>query len=192
MPEIPDSMKPALSIVGGACLLLLGLSFLWKAYQAGFSGKVRVWTGLENFGFLFVPITILTPLVTHLPSDEKKGLIQTRQGPWYSMIYAPGFILLALMFMTAGADQLGLPGSRTMNTVLTFGRTDVPPAITYSPPFRYNFPVMKKAGKRIFIFLNTRLYMDPKERASGVQEDTTDVQITADKLFGTDEELNMR
>lgn len=187
MPELPESLQHALYLVGGVCLLLLGLSFAYKTYQAGFEGKVRVWTGLENFGMLFTPITIVTPVFTHLPSDEKKGLIVTRQGPWYAMAYAPVFFLLALMFMTAGADQLGLPGSRTMNMVLTFGRTDVPPAITYQPPFKYNFPVLRKAGKRIFIFLNQKFNLEQKDKNIGVAEQPKDdVEQAADAIFGKD------
>ena len=139
-------------MIGGFAMFLLGLSFAWKCVQAAFYGKVAYWSGLAQFGWLFMPVTVfLSPLIIHLPYDPKKGLIHERQQLWVHMYFGPLFFVLSLMFMTSGADMMNLPGSTTLNYVLTLGnRPEIPPCIVYSPPFHYKFPFLRKAAKVVY------------------------------------------
>jgi hypothetical protein len=156
--EIPSDLQQPLQIVGGLVVFGIGLSFAWKTYQAAFNGKVRMWTGLEKFSFIFVPLTLLiTPFFCHFPSDPKRSLIQTRQQGWVHLYWGPMFLLATLAFLTCGMDMMGLPGSAGMNFVLTGGRNDVPRAIVYDPPFSYKFPILKKVTKRVVKFLTHKV-----------------------------------
>lgn len=173
--EIPSTLQPALHIIGGALVFALGASFAWKCFQAAFNGKTEFWSGLEHYGMLFVPITMLTPLFCHLPHGPK-SLIKTKQESYIHLLYGPVFFLLSLMCLTAGADQMGLPGSASMNMVLTCGRHDVPPAITYSPPFTYRFPILKKARKTIVRTLTTRIETDKSKSLNAFEKAGVDVE----------------
>jgi hypothetical protein len=66
---------------------------------------------------------------------------------------------------------MGLPGSQVMNTVLTFGRPDVPPAIVYTPPFGYKFPILKKARKVVFKFLTQEIKFDKKNSLNSFERE---------------------
>jgi hypothetical protein len=172
-----DAFYPALRLVVGALFAVIGVSFIYKSYQAGYHGKVKFWTGLEHFGMLFVPITWMSPYVIHLPSSEK-SLIVERRSLFHHLLYGPFFLLSALICITSGTDLMGLPGSKIMNTVLTFGRqtmpqydpvtgitreVPIPPAIVYSPPIgdgwigSYKFPLIKKARYTILRTLTMKI-----------------------------------
>lgn len=177
--ELPDTFWTALTYVGGVALICLGLSFFWKFIDAALNGRVKYWAGLEAFGGgmigfmlslgLFHFITVfLSPLFCHLPSNPEKSLIKTKQALWVHLFFAPIFFVLSLMCMTSGADMIKLPGSTTLNYVLTLGRTDIPPCIVYSPPDSkypmgsYSFPFVKKATKVVLRFLVTAIPTDKK------------------------------
>jgi hypothetical protein len=66
--------------------------------------------------------------------------------------------------MVSGADYIGLPGTQFMNFVLTCGRSDIPPAITYQPPFTYKFPILKKARRTLLKLVTSDIYMDKKQQ----------------------------
>lgn len=172
-----DAFFPALRLVVGALLVVIGASFVYKSFLASYHGKVRFWTGLENFGMLFVPITWLTPYVIHLPSSDK-SLIVERRSLFHHLLYGPFFLVAALMCITSGSDLMGLPGSKIMNTVLTFGRktmpqydsvtgitreVPIPPAIVYTPPVgdgwigSYKFPLIKRARLTILRTLTMKI-----------------------------------
>lgn len=163
--ELPDTFWHSLTLVGGFSLFCLGVSFAWKFFNAAFLGKVAYWSGLEKFGFLFAPITLfISPMVIHLPYDTKKSLIHERQQLWVHLVFGPVFFVAALMCLTSGSDLMGLPGSTSLNTVLTLGRHDVPACIVYSPPFTYRFPFAKKATKVILKALTTKV---PQRKEDG-------------------------
>lgn len=160
-------MLPPLTMFGGLLLLALGGSFFYKFCQASFIGKVSYWTGLEQFGWLFAPLTTLvTPLLCHTPPSDKT-LIRAKTAAWVQLFWGPIFFLLSIMFMTAGADFVGgavskgeaRPGSQAMNWLLTFGRP-TEQAIVYVPPFGYKFPILKKVRKIVFTFLTLELPVD--------------------------------
>jgi hypothetical protein len=184
---VPDSLWNALTLVGGFALFCLGISFGWKFFQAAFLGKLTYWSGLEKFGFLFIPITfMLSPLLVHLPYDPKKSLIQEKQQMWIHLVWAPAFSVCALMCMTSGADLMGLPGSTCLNTVLTLGRSDVPACIVYTPPFSYKFPFVRKATKTILRALTIRVPQD-KKNSYNAFEQRGDVDASEYSHFGGDD-----
>jgi hypothetical protein len=189
--EIPDTLIPAVSLVGGFLMFAIGVSFAWKFFQAALHGKVTYWSGLEKFGFLFIPITwFLSPLLIHLPYNPKNSLIKQTQQMWVHLIFGPVFFVLMLMFMTSGADLMGLPGSTTLNTVLTLNRTDVPPCIVYTPPFNYRFPFVKKATRTVIKALTVKLPEDKKDMNAYEQkgEDTTEYSKFGPSIFYDDDD----
>ncbi|HEY9792332.1 MAG TPA: hypothetical protein V6D22_18160 [Candidatus Obscuribacterales bacterium] len=166
--QVPDSFWNAAQLVGGFALFCIGVSFTWKFIQAAFLGKVTYWSGLEKFGFLFIPITwFISPLLCHLPYDPKNSLIRTQQQLWVHLVWGPTFFVFALMFMTSGADFMKLPGSTSLNTILTLNRSDIPACIVYEPTrweyghkFPYKFPFLKKAARTVVVFLTHRVPED--------------------------------
>jgi hypothetical protein len=162
--QVPDSFWSAAQIVGGFTLFCIGVSFTWKFIQAAFLGKLTYWSGLEKFGFLFIPITwFLSPLFCHLPYDPKNSLIKTQQQLWVHLVWGPTFFVFALMFMTSGADLMHMPGSTSLNTILTLNRSDIPACIVYQPErglFSYKFPFLKKAARTVVRFLTNRVPED--------------------------------
>lgn len=170
--EISEPLRNAVRLVEGFALFVLGISFAWKFVQAAFSGKVEYWAGLQHFGFLFSPITLfISPLFCHLPYNPNNSLIQMRQSLWVHLVFGPVFFIAALMCMCSGADLMGIPGSNSLNYVLTCGRSDVPPFILYSPPpetalfdmGQYRFPFVKKATKTILRFVTTVIPTNKKD-----------------------------
>jgi hypothetical protein len=179
---IPDTMWPAIRMVAGFAILVLGLSFTWKFIQAAFLGKVTYWTGLEKFGFLFAPLTLfISPMLCHLPYDPKKSLIQERQQLWVHLIFGPVFFISSLMCLTSGFDLLGLPGSTSLNTILTLGRHDIPQCIVYTPPAgtnligNYRFPFVKKATKVVLKALTIKVPEDKKNSYNAYEQKGEDV-----------------
>jgi hypothetical protein len=174
----PDTLLNAVHLVLGAALFCLGMSFAWKFYQAAMNGKVEYWAGLQNFGFLFAPITLfISPLFCHLPYNPQNSLISTRQTLWVHLVFGPVFFVLSLMCMTSGADLIGLGlgnegggASNSLNYVLTLGNPAVPPCIVYTPPRSqaffdigtYRFPFVKSATKKIIRFVCTTIPTDKK------------------------------
>lgn len=190
--EIPDTLMPALKLVGGFVLFVIGISFAWKFLLAALQGKLAYWSGLEKFGFIFIPITwFLSPLLIHLPFDSKKSLIHETQHMWVHLVWGPAFFVLALMFMTSGSDLMGLPGSNTLNTVLTLGRTDIPPCIVYTPPFNYRFPFVRKATKTVLRFLTHKIPQNAKDSYNAYEqkgEDTSQYSKFGGDLFYDDDD----
>lgn len=173
--EIPTSIQPMLKILVGIIVFAIGASFAYKCFDASFNGKTKYWTGLQNFGILFLPVTILSPFICHLPAG-KESLVKVRQETYVHMFYGPAFFLCALMFLTAGADLMGLPGSSSMNTILTCGRRDIPAAITYTPPFTYRFPILKKAAKTITRTLTHKIPTDKSKSLNALEKAGVDVE----------------
>lgn len=162
-------------LVLGFLVFVLGVMYAIKFYQASIGGKVSYWVGLEAFGFVWVPFTILVTPFFCLPQPSEKKLIRTKVAPWVHLFWGPVFFLTSLMCLTAGADFMGFPGSTVMNTVLTFGRPDVPPAIVYTPPFGYKFPILKKARKVVFKFLTQKIAFDKSKSLNAAEREGQDV-----------------
>lgn len=157
---LPPEFSPAMKVVGGALLFLIGVSYGYKFVRASFLGKVNYWSGFDHFGWIFAPFTMLvTPFLCHTPANGKT-LIKTKDAAWVHLLWGPVFFMSSLMCMVAGADFMGLPGTSAMNYILTFGRMDVPPAITYSPPFTYKFPFLANAQKTILEMATTKMDWD--------------------------------
>lgn len=186
---IPAEFLPYLKTLGGAFLFVLGLSYGYKFFLSAIQGKVDYWAGLESFGWYFVPMTVLiTPLLVHTPARDT-NLIKTKTAGWVHLFWGPVFFLLSLMMMVAGADFMGLPGTKFMNMVLTFGRTDVPPAITYQPPFTYKFPILKKARRTVFKILTADIQFDKKKSLNAWEQNGRDVrEFSGAKLEDEEEE----
>jgi hypothetical protein len=175
--ELPETFWTAARLVGGFSLFVLGISFAMKFFNAAFLGKVAYWAGLEKFGFLFAPLTLfISPFVIHLPYDPKKSLIHERQQLWVHLIFGPAFFVATLMCMTSGLDLMNLPGSTTLNTVLTLGRHDVPACIVYSPPFTYRFPFVKKATKTVLKALTIKVPEDKKKSYNAYEQQGQSVE----------------
>ena len=197
---IPPEMIEPMKMFGGFLLIVLGFSYAIKFYQASFYGKVAYWSGLEAFGiwnffsWIFIPITnFLTPLLVHGQAKET-NLIKIKTAGWIHLFWGPVFFLLSLMFVVAGADFMGLPGTRFMNFVLTCGNPAVPPAITYSPPFTYKFPILKKARKQLIKILTVNIPVD-KSKTLNAWEKRGDVdvsQYSGGKLDDDDDEEEMQ
>jgi hypothetical protein len=191
--ELPDTFWSAARLVGGFAMFCLGVSFTWKFFQAAFLGKMAYWSGLEKFGFLFIPITwFISPLLIHLPYDTKKTLIAEHQQVWVHLVFGPVFFVAALMFMTSGADLMNLPGSTSLNTILTLGRSDVPPCIVYSPPFNYRFPFVKKATKTVIKALTIKIPEDRTKSYNAFEQrgdvDTSQYSKVGGDIFYEDDE----
>lgn len=179
---IPDTMWPAIRMVSGFAILVLGLSFAWKFFQAAFLGKVSYWTGLEKFGWMFtIPTVFISPMLCHLPHDPKKSLIQERQQLWVHLFFGPVFFVSALMCLCSGFDLMNLPGAQSLNTILTLGRLDVPQCIVYTPPQgnnligSYKFPFVRKATKVVLRALTVAVPEDKKKSYNAYEQKGEDV-----------------
>jgi hypothetical protein len=137
----------------GVLLILLGGSFCYKAWNATVLGRIHYWSG-------FLPFTLVSPWFIHLPPGER-SLIKTKEGLLCHMFVGPLFFLTAIPLLVVGADLTGLPGTKTINFIVNGGDNGKPPAITYSPPLGYNFPLAARSSKKIEKIFQTQIYEDP-------------------------------
>jgi hypothetical protein len=144
--------------------LALGVSFAWKCIQAVFLGKVTYWSG-------FLPISLISPLFIHLPPG-KNSLIKTTQSWWVHVTAGPIFFLVGLVLIATGADQLGMPGTDSINDILTLGRSDVPPAITFNKQDGYRFPIFVHAGDTVVKLLTQPVMTNEKTYVPSAQSTT--------------------
>lgn len=177
MPQfIPPALVEPLTMVFGVLLICLGLIYAYKFFEASVFGKYTYWDGLRPFGWYFIPLTILVTPLLAIGKPSEKNLIRTKNAGWVHLIWGPAFFLLSLMMLVAGADFLKLPGTQLMNTVLTCGRHDIPPAITYQPPFTYKFPLLKKARKTVFKILTADIKTDKSKAINNLERGGMDVE----------------
>lgn len=185
---IPAEYQTFVSAFIGVVLGAIGLSFGYKFVQASVYGRVNYWAGLEHFGWYFIPITtLITPLLCHMPAKDS-SLIKTKTALYVHLLFGPVFFLLSLMFLVAGADYMGLPGTKAMNYVLTFGRPDVPAAITYRPPFTYKFPILRKARKVVFKFLTQDIQTDKSKSLNAWERSGKNVDSFSGGDWGEEDE----
>jgi hypothetical protein len=126
----------------GVLVIVLGGSFAYKFFLACVLGKVSYWHG-------FLPITIVSPLLTHLPSGEK-SLVKKTQGIWVHIVMSPIFLICMVLCFAVGTDLTGLPGVQTLNWVLNGCDDSKPAAVQFShSSYALKFPLLVKAGVHI-------------------------------------------
>jgi len=156
-----SQLPPPALIAIGVALIILGGSFCYKAWNAVVLGRIHYWSG-------FLPFTLVSPWFIHLPPGER-SLIKVKQGLLCHMFVGPLFFLTAIPLLVVGFDLCGLPGTKTINWVVTGGDTSKPAAITYSPPLTYNFPMAVRSSKKFMSLFQTQIYEDPKNALLGTQ-----------------------
>lgn len=160
------------SILLAIVLILLGCSFAYKAFLGMFMGRVYYWSGLTPtslglFGLVLNPIflilTAASTFLIHLPPG-KNSMVKTAQS-WWVHLLAPVFLLVSLALISAGADQIGLPGSAGLNMLLRLGaKPGADPAITYSRTDGYKFPVVKEVGDALVKAFSAQADLKEKDK----------------------------
>jgi len=166
------------TLIIGIIVTLLGISFVYRFYRAVILGKVNYWTG-------FLPITLVSPLLIHVPpppspqvgkrSDGidpvtgKRTLIREAQGLWVHLIMGPIFLIFSILFLDAGCDLMGLPGTDTLNYLLNGGNKFAPIAVSYDKRYTFQFPIFVRAFKKL-----------------GKNVDTAQIPLPADKKLMED------
>jgi hypothetical protein len=136
-------LNPIAKIAIGLVIFLLGLSFAWKGWTGCVLGRFNYWSG-------FLPITMISPWLTHLPKGER-SLVKTREGMLAHVFLGPSFFFCSVLFLCAGADLLGLPGTNTLNSVINGFDNNKPVAVSFdSTSGRYTFPLLTKAGGTLY------------------------------------------
>ena len=124
--------------------MVLGVSFIWKAFQAMIKGRLKYWDG-------FLPFTLISPWTLHLPTS-KNSLVKETEGLWVHLLMGPLFMFSAILCICAGADLANLPGTATLNLVLNGGKAGSE-QVTFDKHYGYHFPIVYKAVpvfKKIF------------------------------------------
>ena len=186
---IPPELQDPLQIAGGVLLMALGCSYAYKFFQASVFGKYLYWDGLRPFGWYFAPLTMfITPLMVHGKPSEK-NLLKSKSAGWVHLFWGPAFFLASLMCLVSGADLAHLNGSQAMNFIVTCGnRPDIPPAITYSPPFNYRFPLLKKAGKKVFKILTADIKTDKSKSINALERSGRNVEAYTKTQWDQDDD----
>jgi hypothetical protein len=134
--------NPSLELAIGMAIILLGLSFAYKTYQASILGKCTYWTG-------FLPLTVISPWITHLPASSKRSLTKTAQGLWVHMVMGPIFLVCSVLCFAAGAELMGLPGISTLNYILVGGNSGRAAAVAFNKHTGYRFPFLERSGETL-------------------------------------------
>lgn len=77
------------------------------------------------------------------------------------MLVGPLLFLTALPLLVMVLDLTGLNGTKYTNLVLNFGNTIQRPAIIYSAPISYRFPIVASSKVRLEQIVNTNIEQDP-------------------------------
>jgi len=149
------------TIIAIVCIAL-GVSFAYKFIQAAFFGKTQYWEG-------FLPISIISPFFIHLPAG-KNSIIKTAHNGSVQIVLSPIFFLTTLVLLATGAAQMGMPGTESINSVLTLGRTDAPAAITYDKATGYHFPIVDRTVKAFYKVLTQPVLEEKKPEEQGQQQ----------------------
>lgn len=163
---------PAWYVIG-ALFVLLGLSFVYKGWNATVLGRIHYWSG-------FLPFTLISPWLIHIPPrDVKKSLVKQREGLLCHMFIGPLFFMTAMPFLILGADLLSNGnGTSFANLVLNAGDKSKPAAIIYKPPVFYSYPIAGRAGKKIEKIFQTQIYEDENKKllpgSHGTQQNAQD------------------
>lgn len=149
---------PAWYVIG-ALFVILGLSFVYKGWNATVLGRIHYWSG-------FLPFTIISPWLIHIPpKDPKKSLVKQREGLFCHMVIGPLFFLTAAPFLVLGSDLItNGNGTNFANLVLNAGDKSKPAAIIYKPPVFYSLPIAGRAGKKIEKIFQSQIYEDESKK----------------------------
>lgn len=128
----------SLDLFIGTLIVILGISFTYKFYQATLLGKCTYWTG-------FLPITAISPWLTHIPSTSKRSLTKTAQGLWVHLLMGPIFLICAVLCFAAGTEIMGLPGINTLNWVLTGGNKGRATCVAFDRHNGFRFPFLLRS-----------------------------------------------
>ncbi len=131
-----DNLPDQALLLVGVLLMVLGVSFSWKAFQAIIKGRVKYWDG-------FLPFTLVSPWLLHLP-EKKNSLIKWTEGLWVHLIMGPLFMISAILCLCAGADLTTLPGTATLNLIINGGKAGND-AVTFDKHVGYHFPIVARA-----------------------------------------------
>ncbi|MBS1988921.1 MAG: hypothetical protein JSS86_05940 [Cyanobacteria bacterium SZAS LIN-2] len=134
---------PILKFALGIVVIVLGLSFIWKGWQAMVLGRFYYWSG-------FLPATLISPWLIHLP-PSKRSLVKQKEGMLAHMVLGPSFMLCSVLFICAGTDLLGLPGTKTLNVILNGGNQAAPTSVSFDENTgRYAFPIITKSWNKVY------------------------------------------
>lgn len=150
------TMSTPVALMVGILLIIIGISFGYKAYLAGIQGKCMYWSG-------FLPFTLISPFVMHLPAG-KNSLVKPAEGLWVHAIMAPLFLVLCILTIAAGADYAGLPGVSSLNIALNgfkWGRAD---SVVFNRRTGYQFPIIARSGKQLGKIFGAEIGLKEKDK----------------------------
>jgi hypothetical protein len=162
MPELSTPQ----SIAFGVLLIIVGASFGYKTWQALIRGRMLVWHG-------FLPFTIVSPFLTHLPPG-KNSLVKWKEAMWVHVIFGPVFFIVMVLCIGAGIDFVGLPGTQTLNDLLTGNKAGAPPAIVFSKRTGYQFPFIPRASAHFGKLFGGRIGLNDKDKLYDTNGQTED------------------
>lgn len=135
--------EPIPKMIFGFLVFVMGISFLYKGWNACVLGRFYYWSG-------FLPLTMISPWMTHLP-PSKRSLIKKKEGMLAHIFIGPSFFLCAVLCLCAGSDLMGWPGTKTLNLVLNGGDANKPTAVSFDENTgRYTFPILTKSGGKLY------------------------------------------
>jgi hypothetical protein len=152
IPAIPTQLQ----ILVGILLMLVGISFFYKGWQATVKGRMSYWSG-------FLPFTLISPFILHLPAS-KNSLVKVTEGLWIHMLMGPLFFIAGILCLGAGADYAGLPGTNTVNYIIAGGKSGRPAAVTFDRQRGYRFPILARAGETLGKLFGQELGMKNEDR----------------------------
>lgn len=175
MPYLPlHSIPQPAWIAIGVFLIILGLSFCYKGWNATVLGRFHYWSG-------FLPFTIVSPWFIHLPPSER-SLIKIKEGISAHAFVGPLFFMTAIPLIVCGMDLTGLSGTKAINFVLNAGDYGKPPAVMYSPPLNYQFPLAVRASKSIAKLFNVQIGEDESKKLLPTGTTQTQSATTKDRF----------
>jgi hypothetical protein len=134
---------PILKFALGIVVVLLGLSYGYKGWNAMVLGHFYYWSG-------FLPATLVSPWLIHLPPG-KRSLVKKKEGMLAHMVIGPSFMLCCILFICAGSDLLGLPGTKNLNLVINGFNQAAPTSISFDENTgRYAFPIVNKSWNKVY------------------------------------------
>jgi hypothetical protein len=93
---------------------------------------------------------LISPWLIHLP-PKGRSLVKTKEGMMAHMVIGPSFMFCAVLFICAGADLVGLPGTTTLNLIVNGGNQSAPTSISFDENTgRYNFPIVTKSWNKVY------------------------------------------
>ncbi|HEY9685018.1 MAG TPA: hypothetical protein V6C86_25800 [Oculatellaceae cyanobacterium] len=147
-------MSPQASLAVGIALMVLGVSFFYKAAVALVNGRMAYWTG-------FLPLTVISPFLIHLPGS-KNSLIKFAEGMWVVAIMSPIFLVLSVLCALSGAEYAGMPAVESINSAL-HGGTDGTAVIAFSKTHGFAFPLLAHSSPALKKVFGSSIDLDPKQ-----------------------------